>query len=332
MKKIILTGDRPSGKLHLGHYVGSLENRIKLQNEFDQYVMIADIQALTDNFEDPKKITSNVFEVAKDYLSVGIDPNKTTIFIQSQIPEIAELTIYFLNLVTLGRLERNPTVKAEIQQKGYDDSIPAGFFCYPVSQAADITILQAELVPVGDDQLPMIEQTNEIVRRFNRIYKTDCLKECKAVLSNNSRLVGIDGGAKASKSLGNAIYLSDSQEEIKKKIFQMYTDKDHIKITDPGKIEGNVVFTYLDAFYHNKEEIAELKSHYKKGGLGDTTLKNILNDSLQAFLEPIREKRETLKDEDIKEILRQGTKKTRLRTIETIEQVRDAIGVRYFTS
>ncbi len=226
MKKRILTGDRPTGKLHLGHYIGSLQNRVKLQHEFEQYIMIADVQALTDNFEDPGKITENVFEVAKDYLSVGIDPEITTILIQSQIPEIAELTVYYLNLVTLGRLERNPTVKSEIQQKGYDDSIPAGFFCYPVSQAADITIFQAEVVPVGDDQIPMIEQTNEIVRRFNRIYNSEVLKECKAVLSKSSRLVGIDGKAKASKSLGNAIFLSDSADEIRRKIFQMYTDPD----------------------------------------------------------------------------------------------------------
>ncbi len=212
MKKRILTGDRPSGRLHLGHYVGSLQSRVKLQYEYDQYIMIADVQALTDNFENPKKITENVFEVAKDYLSVGIDPTQTTIFVQSQIPEIGELTVYYLNLVTVGRLERNPTVKSEIQQKGYNDSIPAGFLCYPVSQAADITIFQAELVPVGDDQVPMIEQTNEIVRRFNRIYDSECLKECNAILSNTPRLVGIDGKAKASKSLGNAISLSDTQE------------------------------------------------------------------------------------------------------------------------
>jgi len=240
MKKIILTGDRPSGCLHLGHYVGSLKNRVLLQDSYEQYVMIADVQALTDNFENPQKITQNVYEVAKDYLSVGLDPQKTTILIQSQIPQIAELTIYFLNLVSLGRLERNPTVKSEIAQKGYDDSIPAGFFCYPVSQAADITIFGAELVPVGDDQIPMIEQTNEIVRKFNRIYNTDCLKECKAYLSPSSRLVGIDGKAKASKSLGNAIYLSDSSEEVKRKVFQMYTDPNHIKLSDPGQVEGNV--------------------------------------------------------------------------------------------
>ncbi len=330
MKKRILTGDRPTGKLHLGHYIGSLQNRVKLQHEFEQYVMIADVQALTDNFENPGKITEHVFEVAKDYLSIGIDPEITTILIQSQIPEIAELTVYYLNLVTLGRLERNPTVKNEIQQKGYDDSIPAGFFCYPVSQAADITIFQAEVVPVGDDQVPMIEQTNEIVRRFNRIYNSEVLKECKAVLSKSSRLVGIDGKAKASKSLGNAIFLSDSADEIKRKIFQMYTDPDHIKVSDPGKVEGNVVFTYLDAFHPNSEEVQELKLHYERGGLGDTTIKNILNDVLQEFLLPIREKRQTYTKDQITHVLEQGTLQARNTAALTMEQVRKAIGVKYF--
>ncbi len=330
MKKRILTGDRPTGKLHLGHYIGSLQNRVKLQHEYEQYVMIADVQALTDNFEDPTKITENVFEVAKDYLSIGIDPAITTILIQSQIPEIAELTIYYLNLVTLGRLERNPTVKAEIQQKGYDDSIPAGFFCYPVSQAADITIFQAEVVPVGDDQVPMIEQTNEIVRRFNRIYNSEVLKECKAVLSKSSRLVGIDGKAKASKSLGNAIFLSDSAEEIKRKVFQMYTDPDHIKVSDPGKIEGNVVFAYLDAFNHNVEEVNELKAHYQRGGLGDTTIKNVLNTVLQELLTPIRERRMQYTNEEIRSVLENGTARARKVAATTIEKVRQAIGVKYF--
>jgi tryptophanyl-tRNA synthetase len=330
MKKKILTGDRPSGKLHLGHYVGSLQNRIKLQSEYDQYVMIADVQALTDNFENSQKITENVFEVTKDYLSVGIDPTQTTIFIQSQIPEIGELTVYYLNLVTIGRLERNPTVKSEIQQKGYYDSIPAGFFCYPVSQAADITIFQAELVPVGEDQIPMIEQTNEISRRFNRIYNTNCLKECKAVLSNASRLVGIDGKAKASKSLGNAIFLSDSQEEIKQKIFQMFTDPNHLKVSDPGQVKGNVVFTYLDIFYPDKEEVKSLKAHYERGGLGDMTIKNILNNSIQDFLKPIRDKRESINQKDIKEILYNGTVKAHQIAKLTMEYVRDAIGVKYF--
>ncbi|MCE2731433.1 MAG: tryptophan--tRNA ligase [Rickettsiaceae bacterium] len=330
MKKRILTGDRPSGRLHLGHYVGSLQSRVKLQYEYDQYIMIADVQALTDNFENPKKITENVFEVAKDYLSVGIDPTQTTIFVQSQIPEIGELTVYYLNLVTVGRLERNPTVKSEIQQKGYNDSIPAGFLCYPVSQAADITIFQAELVPVGDDQVPMIEQTNEIVRRFNRIYDSECLKECNAILSNTPRLVGIDGKAKASKSLGNAISLSDTQEEIKQKIFQMFTDPTHLKISDPGQVEGNVVFTYLDIFHPDKEEVESLKAHYKRGGLGDMTIKNILNNSIQDLLKNIREKRETIKQKDVQEILYHGTAKASQRAKLTMEEVREAIGVKYF--
>jgi tryptophanyl-tRNA synthetase len=292
--------------------------------------MIADVQALTDNFENPKKITENVFEVAKDYLSVGIDPTQTTIFVQSQIPEIGELTVYYLNLVTVGRLERNPTVKSEIQQKGYNDSIPAGFLCYPVSQAADITIFQAELVPVGDDQVPMIEQTNEIVRRFNRIYDSECLKECNAILSNTPRLVGIDGKAKASKSLGNAISLSDTQEEIKQKIFQMFTDPAHLKISDPGQVEGNVVFTYLDIFHPDKEEVESLKAHYKRGGLGDMTIKNILNNSIQDLLKNIREKRETIKQKDVQEILYHGTAKASQRAKLTMEEVREAIGVKYF--
>lgn len=330
MKKIILTGDRPSGRLHLGHYIGSLSSRLKLENQFEQYVMVADVQALTDNFENPQKITDNVYEVAKDYCAVGLDPEKTTIFIQSQVPEITELTIYFLNLVTLGRLERNPTVKSEIQQKGFESSIPAGFFCYPVSQAADISIFQAELVPVGDDQLPMIEQTNEIVRRFNRIYNTDCLKECQAYLSPSPRLLGIDGKAKASKSLGNTIFLADSSAEIKQKVFSMFTDPDHIKVSDPGKVEGNVVFHYLDAFHANKAEIAELKAHYQRGGLGDVTIKNLLNQSLQEFLAPIREKRETLHHKDIQEMLMIGTKKARERAQTTMEHVRHAMGLDYF--
>ncbi len=330
MKKRILTGDRPSGRLHLGHYIGSLQNRIKLQDVYEQYVMIADVQALTDNFENPKKITTNVFEVAMDYLSVGIDPSQSTILIQSQIPEIGELTVYYLNLVTLGRLERNPTVKAEIQQKDYTDSIPAGFFCYPVSQAADITIFQAEVVPVGDDQVPMIEQTNEIVRRFNRIYNTQCLKECKPFLSKTPRLIGIDGKFKASKSLGNAIFLSDSKEEIKAKVFQMYTDPHHIKISDPGSTEGNAVFIYLDAFHPDKQEVENLKEHYKRGGLGDTTIKSILNQVLQDLLEPIREKREKINFAEVQEILYQGTEKAHQLAKTTMEMVREAIGIKYF--
>jgi len=327
---IALTGDRPTGPLHLGHYVGSLQNRLKMQDTYDQHIMIADIQALTDNFENPKKVTENVFELMKDYLSIGLDPRKNTFFIQSQISELGELTIYYLNLVTVARLERNPTVKTEIQQKGYDDSIPAGFLCYPVSQAADITIVQAEVVPVGEDQLPMIEQTNEIVRRFNRIYNGEYLKECKPVLSQTTRLVGIDGKTKAGKSLGNAIFLSDSPEEIKRKVFSMFTDPGHLKISDPGKIEGNVVFAYLDAFHANKEEISDLKAHYQKGGLGDTAIKTLLNTTLQELLEPIRSARSAIQLNDIKDVLKIGTNKTRQTALKTMEQVRQAIGLQYW--
>ncbi len=329
-KKIILTGDRPTGKLHLGHYVGSLANRVKLQDTYDQYVMIADIQALTDNFEHPEKITQNVFEVARDYLAVGIDPTKSTILIQSQIPELAELTIYYMNLVTLGRLERNPTVKTEIAQKGYDDSIPAGFFCYPISQAADITAFKAEVVPVGEDQVPMIEQTNEIVRRFNRIYNTNCLKESKVLLSQTPRLVGIDGKGKAGKSTGNAIFLSDSAVDIKQKVFAMFTDPDHLKVSDPGKIEGNVVFAYLDAFHPDAAEVKSLKDHYSQGGLGDVTIKNILNETLQQLLGPMREKRESISHQEVLDMLREGTKKARLVAQATLQEVRSAIGICYW--
>jgi tryptophanyl-tRNA synthetase len=330
LKPIALTGDRPTGPLHLGHYIGSLINRVKLQQDYQQFVMIADIQALTDNFEHPEKITQNVYEVAKDYLAVGIDPTQSTIFIQSQIPELAELTLYYLNLVTLGRLERNPTVKTEIQQKGYDDSIPAGFFCYPVSQAADITAFKAEVVPVGDDQIPMIEQTNEIVRRFNRIYQTECLKEAKALLSHASRLVGLDGKAKASKSLGNAIFLSDSAEDIKRKVFSMYTDPNHIRISDPGQVEGNVVFAYLDAFHPDKAEVSALKEHYQRGGLGDTAIKALLNSTLQTLLEPMRERRASYQREEIRELLYDGTQRAKTVAHKTLEEVRDAIGFLYW--
>jgi tryptophanyl-tRNA synthetase len=326
-KKVILTGDRPTGNLHLGHYVGSLENRVKLQDIHQQYIMIADVQALTDNFNNPQKVKDNIFEVAKDYLAVGIDPDKTTIFLQSQITEIAELTIYYLNLVTLGRLERNPTVKSEIQQKGFSDSIPVGFLCYPVSQAADITILKAELVPVGEDQLPMIEQTNEIVRRFNRIYNVECLKEAEAILSNTKRLVGIDGKEKAGKSLGNAIFLSDTSDEIKRKVYSMFTDPDHLRVSDPGKVEGNVVFAYLDAFHQDKDEVVALKEHYQKGGLGDSVIKGILNKSLQNLIAPIRQRRQEIKDEYLKEIIADGTRKVRKIAGGVIEEVRNAMGI-----
>jgi len=332
MKKTILTGDRPTGKLHLGHYVGSLVNRVKLQDTYTQYVMIADIQALTDNFEHPQRITENVYEVALDYLAVGIDPTKSTILIQSQIPELAELTIYYLNLVTLGRLERNPTVKTEIALKGYNDSIPAGFFCYPISQAADITAFKAEVVPVGDDQVPMIEQTNEIVRKFNRIYKTTCLKEAQALLSPTPRLVGIDGKGKASKSLGNAIFLSDSSAEIKQKVFSMFTDPDHLKVSDPGKVEGNVVFAYLDAFHPDPLYIQSLKDHYKKGGLGDVTIKSLLNETLQNLLGPMQERRLALNSQAVWEIVQEGTRKARLLAQQTLYEVRQSIGISYYSS
>lgn len=330
MKKVILTGDRPTGSLHLGHYVGSLLNRVSLQDEFKQYIMVADLQALTDNFEASQRVAEQVKEVVLDYLSVGIDPLKSTIFIQSQIPELMELTIYFLNLVTIGRLERNPTVKTEMQQKGYTQSIPAGFFCYPVSQAADIAAFQAEAVPVGEDQIPMIEQTNEIVRRFNRIYHCTCLKEAKAILSKMPRLVGIDGQAKASKSLGNAIFLSDSPEEIKRKVFMMYTDPNHLRVSDPGKVEGNVVFAYLDAFHADQDEVRSLKQAYRKGGLGDMVLKKLLNETLQNLLAPIREKRASIKPDSIKEILFEGTKTAREAAKKTLDSVREVVGFQYF--
>lgn len=330
--KNVLTGDRPTGPLHLGHYIGSLQNRIRIQenNSYKQFVMIADTQALTDNFENPKKITNNVFEVIKDYLAVGLDPEKTIIFIQSQIPELSELASYYMNLTTVGRLERNPTVKTEMQQKGYLDSIPVGFLCYPISQAADITAFKAEEVPVGEDQLPIIEQCNYIVRKFNRIYNTNCLKEANAMLSDTPRLIGIDGKAKASKSLGNAIFLNDSAEEIKKKVFSMYTDPTHLKVSDPGKIENNVVFEYLDAFHPNKAEIEDLKAFYKRGGLGDVTIKNLLNETLQALLAPIREKRQSLKFEYILDVLCTGTKNARIYAQATLEEVRQVIGIRYW--
>ena len=329
-RKIALTGDRPTGCLHLGHYIGTLKNRVALQHEYDQYIMVADIQALTDYFANPSRIQESLLEVVADYISVGIDPNISTIFVQSQISALPELVMYYMNLVTTSRLERNPTVKNEIQQKGYGDTIPVGFFCYPVSQAADITAFKAEVIPVGEDQLPLIELCNEVVRRFNRTYNTDCLKEAKAQLSKTSRLVGIDGKAKASKSLNNAIFLSDSAEIVKKKIWSMYTDPNHIKVSDPGQVEGNVVFTYLDAFYDEKDEIEDLKSKYRKGGLGDTALKSLLNDVLQKMLLPIREKRATLQKKDLLEIISEGSKKAAVIANQTLREVREAIGINYF--
>lgn len=331
-ESVILTGDRPTGKLHLGHYVGSLKNRVILQENHKQYIMVADMQALTDNANNPKKIRKNVFEVVLDYLAVGIDPNKSTIFIQSQIPEISELTMYYLNLVTVNRLKRNPTVKTEISQKEFGESLPAGFFIYPVSQAADITCVKATLVPVGEDQLPMIEQTNEIVRSFNRIYNTKTLVEAKALLPKISRLPGIDGKAKMSKSLGNAIYLSDDADIVAKKVMKMYTDPNHIRVDEPGKVEGNTVFAYLDAFDTNEQEVKKLKEHYKRGGLGDVTLKKWLIEILNNLLDPIRKKRKELeKDpEYIWNILKSGSKETQLVASNTLKEVKEAMELSYF--
>lgn len=328
-QKVVLTGDRPTGHLHLGHYIGSLKNRVKLQDEYNCFVMIADIQALSDNFDNPEKVRTNVAEVCRDYLAVGIDPARCTIFIQSLIPELFELTVYYLNLISVSRLERNPTVKAELQQKNFADSIPAGFLTYPVSQAADITAFKAQLVPAGEDQLPLIEITNEIVRRFNRIYSTDVLLEAEAVVGKVGRLVGIDGKAKASKSLNNAIFMSDSSEVLKQKIYSMYTDPDHVKVSDPGRVEGNVVFAYLDAFYEDKDELDSLKIKYQKGGLGDMVLKSLLNDTLQNQLKPIRDKRESITTEFVMDALFAGSEKAREIAKSTLAEVRDAIGLKY---
>lgn len=309
MKKIVLTGDRPTGRLHLGHYVGSIQNRIKLQDEADQaFYMIADVQALTDNAQNPEKVTSNVIEVILDNLACGVDPKKTHFFIQSQVAEIAEITVYFLNLVTLARLKRNPTVKSEMQQKGYGEDVPAGFLAYPVSQAADILFAGANTIPVGEDQLPVIEQTNELGRKFNSIYG-EFFPEVKAVISDTPRLVGIDGNAKASKSLNNAIYLSDSDEEITKKVMSMYTDPEHIHVENPGKVEGNVVFAYLDIFDDRKDEVEELKGQYRAGGLGDVVLKKRLIEVLKNLIGPIRARRQEL-EKDIPAIMKEIQKST----------------------
>lgn len=330
-KSIVLTGDRPTGPLHLGHYVGSLLNRVDLQDKYTQYVMLADVQALTDNYENPQKVRDNCLQVVLDYLAVGIDPNKTTIFIQSMIPQIAELTMFYLNLVTVARLQRNPTVKTEIQQKGFGESLPAGFFMYPVSQAADITIVKGTIIPVGEDQLPMIEQTNEIVRSFNRIYKTDILKECTALVPKAARLAGIDGKAKMSKSLGNAIYLSDSIDDLSKKVMQMYTDSNHLRVEDPGQVEGNMVFAYLDIFDQDQAKVAELKAHYQKGGLGDVKLKRYLIEILDAQLRPIRERRlELSKDLSyIKSVMLTGTQKVQAVAEHTMREVKQAMYLDY---
>lgn len=346
MSDIILTGDRPTGRLHLGHYVGSLRNRVKMQNESEydkMYVMIADSQALTDNFDNPEKIRENLIEVALDYLSVGINPDKVSIFIQSQVSELTELTFYFLNLVTLSRLERNPTVKTEIKQKSFETSLPAGFLIYPVSQAADILLFDANIVPVGEDQEPMLEQAREIARSFNNIYGKTFI-EPKAVLPESKlarRMPGIDGAAKMSKSLGNAIYLADDKKTVKKKVMAMYTDPDHINIDDPGKVEGNVVFTYLDVFANDShfekylpdyKNLDELKAHYQKGGLGDVKCKKFLIKVLEEELEPIRKRRaEYEKDiEGVFEILKKGTTDARTQGAKKLKEVKEAMGIDYF--
>ncbi|MDR3308158.1 MAG: tryptophan--tRNA ligase [Coriobacteriales bacterium] len=336
-KKVLLTGDRPSGQLHLGHYVGSIKNRIALQDsgDYDCFVLIADVQALTDNFKDPQKVRDNVLEVVLDYLAVGLDPARTTIAIQSLMPVLPELTVYYLNLVTLARLERNPTVKNEIAQKGFGASVPAGFVVYPVSQAADITFCKAHVVPVGEDQLPMIEQTREIVRSFNAIYG-EVLVEPEALIPSDERsrrLPGITGDdTKMSKSLDNGIYLADTSDTLRAKIRQMYTDPGHLKVSDPGKVEGNTVFTYLDVFAHNKAEVARLKEHYQQGGLGDVKVKEYLFEVLEEQLAPIRERRlDYARDPGaVLDILRDGTARANEVAAQTLREVRAAMKIDYF--
>ncbi|GMQ94982.1 MAG: tryptophan--tRNA ligase [Patescibacteria group bacterium] len=330
-KKIVFTGDRPTGRLHLGHYVGSIVSRVELQEKYKQYVMIADVQALTDNFDNPAKVRNSVPEIAIDYLSVGIDPAKTTIFIQSQVPEIAELTLYLLNLVTLARLKRNPTVKDEMKQKGFGEDVPAGFLTYPINQAADILAFKANAVPVGKDQLPMLEQANEIAHKFNSIYGK-VFEKIYPIISRAPRLAGIDGKAKMSKSLGNAIYLSDTPEEIEHKVMSMYTDPNHVHVSDPGEVRGNIVFEYLDAFDNNKEELEELKGRYERGGLGDVEIKKRLIGILYELLTPIREKREHLEKDPkyVMEILKEGTKESRRVAQKTLAEVRAAMQLQYF--
>ncbi|MCC2954468.1 tryptophan--tRNA ligase [Massilia sp. IC2-477] len=331
---IILTGDRPTGPLHLGHFVGSLRNRVAYQDSYRQFVMLADAQALTDNMDDIGKVHRNVVEVALDYLAVGIDPARTTILIQSQIPELTELTFYYLNLVTVARLERNPTVKQEIIQRGFERDIPAGFLTYPASQAADITAFKASVVPVGEDQIPMIEQCNEIVRRFNRTYSPDkdILVECKAIVPEVGRLPGIDGRAKMSKSLGNTINLGASADEIRAAVKQVYTDPLHLKVSDPGHLEGNVAFIYLDAFDTDKAGLEEMKAHYTRGGLGDSVVKKRLEGILQDMLAPIRARREEFaKDRgQVLQILKEGTMKAREVAAQTTDEVKKALGLSYF--
>lgn len=346
MSKIILTGDRPTGRLHVGHYVGSLRQRVQLQNSgaYDKvYIMIADAQALTDNAEHPEKVRKNIIEVALDYLACGLDPAKSTLFIQSMVPQLTELTFYYMNLVTVSRLQRNPTVKNEIKMRNFEASIPTGFFCYPISQAADITAFRATVVPVGEDQLPMLEQCKEIVHKFNSVYG-ETLVDPDIMLPQNDaclRLPGIDGKAKMSKSLGNCIYLSDEPEDIKKKVMSMYTDPDHVRVEDPGKIEGNTVFTYLDAFSTEEHfakflpdyaNLDELKAHYQRGGLGDVKVKKFLNNVLQDVLEPIRERRHYWEQRipEVYEILRTGSKEAEVAAAATLHDVREAMRINYF--
>ena len=346
MEKIILTGDRPTGRLHVGHYVGSLRRRVELQNsgEYSKiFIMIADAQALTDNIENPEKVRQNIIEVALDYLSCGLDPAKSNILIQSQIPELCELTFYYMDLVTVARLQRNPTVKSEIQMRNFEASIPVGFFTYPISQAADITAFKATTVPVGEDQLPMIEQTREIVRKFNSVYD-EVLVEPSALISTNQaclRLPGIDGKAKMSKSLGNCIYLSDSEADVKKKIMSMYTDPEHFLVSDPGHLEGNTVFTYLDAFCKPEHferylpdyaNLDELKAHYTRGGLGDVKVKKFLNNIIQEELEPIRKRRKEYENDipEVYNILRKGTEAAREVAAQTLSEVKSAMKINYF--
>ena len=346
MSKIILTGDRPTGRLHVGHYVGSLRQRVQLQNSgaYDKvYIMIADAQALTDNAEHPEKVRKNIIEVALDYLACGLDPAKSTLFIQSMVPQLTELTFYYMNLVTVSRLQRNPTVKNEIKMRNFEASIPTGFFCYPISQAADITAFRATVVPVGEDQLPMLEQCKEIVHKFNSVYG-ETLVDPDIMLPQNDaclRLPGIDGKAKMSKSLGNCIYLSDEPEDIKKKVMSMYTDSDHVRVEDPGKIECNTVFTYLDAFSTEEHfakflpdyaNLDELKAHYKRGGLGDVKVKKFLNNVLQDVLEPIRERRHYWEQRipEVYEILRAGSKEAEAAAAATLHDVREAMRINYF--
>ncbi|CCD28602.1 Tryptophanyl-tRNA synthetase (Tryptophan--tRNA ligase) (TrpRS) [Candidatus Glomeribacter gigasporarum BEG34] len=329
---VILTGDRPTGPLHLGHFVGSLRNRVRYQDTCRQYIMIADAQALTDNMDDTRKVNLNVIEMALDYLAVGIDPKKSTIFIQSQVPELAELAFYYLNLVSVARLERNPTVKEEIRQRGFERDIPAGFLTYPASQAADITAFKASLVPVGEDQIPMIEQSNEIVRRFNRITGRDILVEAKALVPEMGRLPGIDGKAKMSKSLRNMIHLHASPDEIRAAVKQIYTDPLHLRIEDPGHLEGNVAFIYLDAFDPDVAGLAELKAQYVRGGLADSIVKARLEACLQEALAPIRTRRQQFEKArgDVLQLLQEGTAQARETAAQTIAEVKAALGLRYF--